>query len=164
MRYYGKHSMAGFLKIMLDILLVVGLGMFIFICKNTFSSGDFNISIPRKIFIGSLFFIGSMCLMSILLNLRKIVSSLIIVSPFIKQNVLSLRNISIECFIIALCYLLNFLLNTNYGKFKLVFIDVKGIHTDLAFFIFFFAGCFILILSKVFQQAVDVKEENDLTI
>ncbi|MCY6484709.1 DUF2975 domain-containing protein [Clostridium aestuarii] len=164
MKYYGKCSMASFLKIMLDVLIVVGIGMIIVIAKNAFTSKGINVSITLKIFLSVLFSIGGICLIHILFNLKKIVNSLVAVNPFVRSNAKSLKTISIECFIIAGCYLLNFFINPNWGKLKLVVIDVKGIHTDFAFFIFFFAGCFILILSKVFEQAVEVKEENELTI
>ncbi|MCY6371103.1 DUF2975 domain-containing protein [Clostridium ganghwense] len=164
MKYYGNHSLADFLKIMLDILLLIGIGMFIFISKNALSSDALQISTSRKVFICSLFLIGSISLILIVYNLRKIVKSLIIVNPFVRENVRSLRNISIECFTVATCYLLNFFMNPKYGEFHLIAIDARGVHTDMEFFIFFFAGCFILILSKVFQQAVETKEENDFTI
>jgi hypothetical protein len=55
-------------------------------------------------------------------------------------------------------------INKQYVNFTLVAIDNKGIHTDLEFLIFFFAACFIFVLSQVFKQAVEFKEENDLTI
>ena len=37
-------------------------------------------------------------------------------------------------------------------------------HTDAEIFIFLLAGCFVGILSKVFEQAVKYKKDNDETI
>lgn len=164
MKYYGKHSLSGFLKIMLDIMLLSGLVLFIVISKNALFVDRLQINIERKVFIYSLFLIGSTSLILIVYNLRKIINSLIKVNPFIIENVKSLRNISIESFIISVCYLLNYFMNPKYGEFELIYIDSMGVHTDMEFLIFFFAGCFILVLSKVFHQAVEVKEENDFTI
>lgn len=164
MKYYGKSSLSNYLKIILDSLLLIGVVMFVVISKNTLFSNNLAVSTPRKIFIYSLFLVGSIALICIVNNLRKIVKSLVNVTPFVRENVTRLRNISIECFIITACYLLNLIMNPLYGDFQLIYIDSRGIHTDMEFFIFFFAGCFILVLSKVFQQAVETKEENDFTI
>ncbi|QXM05357.1 DUF2975 domain-containing protein [Crassaminicella indica] len=164
MRYYGKGSLTSALKILLNILLTIGVGMFIYLSIHVLSSNDLNISLIRKSIIYTLFVIGSISLMMIIFHLRQILDSLIYVNPFIRENVKRLRNIAIECFIITGCYLINFFINPKYVDFNLITIDMKGVHTDMEFFIFFFSGCFILVLSKVFQQAVEVKEENDFTI
>ncbi|MCT4563633.1 MAG: DUF2975 domain-containing protein [Maledivibacter sp.] len=164
MKYYGKGSLSGLLKITLDSLLLIGVIMFVLISKNTLFSENLIISTPKRIFIYLLFLTGSISLIFIVYNLRKIVKSLVNINPFVRENVKILRHISIECFIITVCYLLNLIMNPIYGDFQLIYIDSRGIHTDMEFFIFFFAGCFILILSKVFQQAVETKEENDFTI
>ncbi|WP_035294423.1 DUF2975 domain-containing protein [Clostridium sp. KNHs214] len=164
MKYYGKESLSSFLKIIIDALLVVGIGLFIWISINTLVKDSNSIDLSKKIVIYSLFLIGAIALMTILYNLRKIMDSVIKVDPFVRQNVKSLTIISISSFIIAFCYLINFFMNIKYGNYHFIFIDKAGIHTDMEFLIFFFAGCFILVLAKVFQKAVEVKEENDLTI
>ncbi|MBF8983203.1 DUF2975 domain-containing protein [Lutibacter sp. B2] len=164
MKYYGNSSLASLLKIMLSSILVIGVIMFIYISKGVITSNDLQIGMFRKTLIYSLFLVGTISLILIVYNLRKIVHSLVKADPFIRENVKSLSNISIECFIITACYLINFFINPKYTEFNLITIDMKGIHTDMEFFIFFFAGCFILILSKVFERAVEVKEENDFTI
>ena len=100
----------------------------------------------------------------IVANLRKILLSLMKANPFIRENVKALKKVSSECFIIAGCYICNMVINSNFKDFNFIYVDDKGIHTDMEFIIFLFAGCFILILAKVFQQAVEYKEENDFTI
>ena len=91
-------------------------------------------------------------------------NSLVKITPFIWGNVKSLRNVAISCFTVSGCYVVNFFINNQFLNFKLIEIDVTGIHTDIEVIIFFFPGCFTAILSKVFKQAIEVKEENDLTI
>lgn len=164
MKYYGKGSLSSFLKIVLDILLIIGVVLFIFISKNTLLSESFKESGTILVFVYVLFIIGSMSLIFIVYNVRKMINTLITRDPFVRENVLSLKNIWIGSFIIAICYFINFFINPNFKDFQLIYIDSKGIHTDLEFFIFFFAGLFILILEKVFNVAVQYKEENDLTI
>jgi hypothetical protein len=111
-----------------------------------------------------LFLIGTLSLLFILLSLRKILKSVIKEGPFNMINVKNLKNIAISCFVITVCYLVNFFYNNQFKSFALINIDAKGIHTDTEFLIFFFAGFFILILAQIYKQAVEVKEENDFTI
>ena len=163
MKYYGKGSLSSFLKIVLDVLLVIGLGLFLFISKKTLLSGSQE-NTPILGFVYVLFVIGSMSLIFIVYNLRKMFKTLITRDPFVRENVRNLKNIWIGSFIISTCYFINFFINPNLKDFEIIYIDSKGIHTDLEFFIFFFAGLFILVLEKVFKVAVEYKEENDLTI
>lgn len=162
MNYYGKKSLTSMLKIILNILLIIGIGLFIYLSINLLSKQE-NYTLSKYI-VFSLFTIGSISLMFIILNLRKILDSLIYENPFIIDNVKRLKKIAIECFIITFCYIINFIINLNYKNFDFVSIDAKGIHTDMEFLIFLFSGCFILVLSNIFEHAVKVKEENDLTI
>ena len=123
-----------------------------------------NMEPSRFIITYILFSIGGISIILILCNLRKVVRSLINITPFVKANVLCLKRISLLSFVISICYALNFVINGQYKNFNIAYIDSSGIHTDIEFLIFFFAGCFILILSEVFKQAVEVKEENEFTI
>lgn len=158
-----KSPLISFLKISLDILIAVAAAMYIvIIVRGITSKPDF--STIKSIITYSLFLVGGGGLYVILFNLRKIVISLISSDPFVYENVKRIRNISKACFVVAAGYVLNFFINDQYLDFKLAYIDNKGIHTDLEFLIFFFAGCFILILSEVFKRAVQVKEENDYTV
>jgi hypothetical protein len=158
-----KSPLVSFLKISLDILIAVAAAMYIIIIvRGITSKPDF--STIKSIITYSLFLVGGGGLYAILFNLRKIVISLISSDPFVHENVKRIRNISKACFVVAAGYVLNFFINDQYLDFKLAYIDNKGIHTDLEFLIFFFAGCFILILSEVFKRAVEVKEENDYTV
>lgn len=152
-----------FLKISLNIMLILGILVFLWAIVTGFSDlGDLK-SIKLLItFI--LFLAGGSSLLAMLFYLRRIIGSLIQKTPFTWSNVKSLRRIAIFCLIISLCYLANILINKQYTSFTIVNIDNNGIHTNLEFIIFFFAACFIYVLSQVFKQAVEFKEENDLTI
>lgn len=164
MKYYGKGSLSSFLKIVLDTLIFIGVVLFIIISKNTLFARSFEEITPILIFIYILFLIGSLSLIFIVYNLRNIIKTLITPDPFTRTNVKSLNHIWKLSFTISICYFINFFINLNEKNFELIYIDSKGIHTDLEFFIFFFAGLFILVLEKVFKVAVEYKEDNDLTI
>ncbi|MGH4124148.1 MAG: DUF2975 domain-containing protein [Clostridium sp.] len=164
MKYYGKMSLASLLKILLDIMIVIGLVVYIIMSKQTLTEKGVDMSSGRFISTYILFTIGRISIILILFNLRKIVDSLIKVTPFIRHNVLCLKRISLLCFSIAICFALNFFINGQYKNFNIAYVDANGIHTDIEFLIFFFVGWFILILSEVFKQAIEVKEENEFTI
>jgi len=164
MKYYGKMSSATLLKISLDIMIITGIVIYFILSIQTLISKVVNMSWGRFIITYILFTIGPISMILILVNLRKIVKSLINVTPFIRDNVICLKRISLLSFTISICYALNFLVNGQYKNFKIAYVDYSGIHTDIEFLIFFFVGWFILILSQVFKQAVEVKEENEFTI
>lgn len=164
MKYYGKSSLSSFLKWTLNIMLVIGVILFIFVSINTLSDKSLNEVKLTLSFIYGLFIIGTLSLIFIVYNLKKMINTLITKEPFVRENVIYLRNIWIGSFIISICYFINFFINSNYRYFEIIYIDSNGIHTDLEFFIFFFASLFILVLQKVFEMAVQYKEENDLTI
>ena len=164
MKYYGKISLSSLLKLMLDALIIVGFIVYLLILRRALVVQGVNLLNFKTIITCILFVLGGFALLCIMYYLRRIVNSLVKASPFVRENVESLKIIAISCFIISGSYVLNFFINNQYLSFKLIDIDAKGIHTDIEFIIFFFAGCFTLILSKVFKQAIEVKEENDFTI
>ena len=164
MKYYGKTSLSSLLKVMLDGLIVIGFIVYLLILRRTLLVQQVNLLNFKNIITCILFVLGGFSLLCIMYYLRCIMNSLVKVTPFVWENVESLKIVAISCFIISGCYLLNFFINNQYINFRLIEIDTKGIHTDIEFLIFFFAGCFTLILSKVFKQAIEVKEENDFTI
>jgi len=163
MKYYGKPSLSLFLRIFLEVVGIGGFILFLFIFKKTLTS-DLDFSSIKTIITCLLFITGSISLFTIIFYLRKIVISLINVTPFINENVKSLKRISICSFTISATYVINFFVNNTFKDFNLIVIDKKGVQTDVEFLVFFFAGCFILILSKVFKQAIEYKEDNDFTV
>ncbi|SHI88153.1 Protein of unknown function [Clostridium cavendishii DSM 21758] len=164
MKYYGKKSMAAILNGVLTLTLVLGVIGAGCILYYTIFKIDNGVSTGKQILLITLLAVGISCVFLIVFQLKKVLLSLVNEKPFIKSNVILLRKISIECYTIALCYIINFMVNSNLKEFQFIYVDQKGIHTDMEFIIFIFAGLFIAILSKVFNQAVEYKEENDFTI
>ena len=158
------NSMARFLIIVLNVLITFGILTFISLIISTLAPGDIGASNRKYIVNCILFFIGTSSLVFILYSLRKILKSVIKAGPFNLSIVKSLKNIAFSCFIITICYLINFFYNNQFKSFRLIDIGPTGIHTDTEFLIFFFAGCFVLILAQIYKQAVEVKEENDFTV
>lgn len=107
---------------------------------------------------------GFLSLFYLIFNLREILKTLLEDDPFVWKNVKRIKNVAKCSFIMSLCYLINIFVNRKIMKMKILVIDDYGIHTDWDFMIFFMAGGFIYILGKVFEKAVQYKEDNDLTI
>jgi hypothetical protein len=158
-----NSKVAQFLKISLNIMIVLGIIVFLWAVFTSFSD-LLHLKSLKLLITFVLFLTGGLSLLGMLFYLRKIIGSLIKKTPFTWSNVKSLRMIAIFCLIISICYGANIFINKQYTSFTIVNIDNNGIHTNLEFLIFFFAACFIFVLSRVFKQAVEFKEENDLTI
>jgi hypothetical protein len=93
---------------------------------------------------------GVFCLV-IVYELRKIFKTLKKREPFQRDNVTSLKRIAIMALLISAAYVI-----------KIIF--YVSFLTIILMMAFLIMGLFALILSEVFRQAIDVKEENDLTI
>ncbi|CDM69937.1 hypothetical protein CM240_2820 [Clostridium bornimense] len=162
MRYYGKKSLASLLDFILTIVLVGGIILTAITYYQTITNNDIiNITVIRAFLLLT---IGIISIFIVVLELKKVIKTLVLENPFTLGNVKSLKRIAGSCFTVAGCYFVNFLVNIGKDRFKMIYVDGKGIHTDYELFVFLLAGCFIGILSKVFEQAVKYKEDNDLTI
>lgn len=164
MKFYGEKSLSQILKITLNIAIIFGIVMTGNVFYNIFFNRENSLNTNEKVVFGTLLIIGIISLFLIVLELRKIIGTLIESNPFVRENVVSFKKISVESFIIAGCYISNLIFNSNFKNFKFIYVDNSGIHTDMEFLIFLFAGIFIFILAKVFEKAVEFKEENDFTI
>lgn len=158
------NSMAKFLIIVMNVLMAFGAMLTVTMIASTIAPSDIGASNRSHIVNVLLLLIGTASLIFILYSLRKILKSVIKEGPFNMCNVKSLKNIATSCFVITVCYLVNFFYNNQFKSFSLIDIGPTGIHTDTEFLIFFFAGCFVLVLAQIYKQAVEVKEENDFTV
>lgn len=164
MKENNYNSMSKFLIIVLNVLIFAGVATCISIILSTLAPNDIGESNRKHIVNIILFFIGTCSLIFILYSLRRILKSVIKEGPFNMSIVKNLKNIATSCFVITGCYIVNFFYNNQFKNFAIIEIDSKGIHTDTEFLIFFFAGCFVLLLAQIYKQAVEVKEENDYTV
>lgn len=164
MNYYGKNSLSKVLDILLNLVLIFGIFMTIYVYYQTFYLNEIGLKGISLWISGILMTIGIGSLFVMIYQLKVMVKTLINSNPFVWENVRALNKIYICSFIVAGCYLVNYLFNIKKASFILLYVDKTGIHTEVAPIIFLLAGFFILILSKVFKDAVIYKEENDLTI
>ena len=87
----------------------------------------------------------------ILGQLRKMMKTVICDDCFVWQNVKSLEIMSVCSFSISILFIL-----------KVFFVPTPA--TLIIILVFFIAALFCIVLSCVFRQAINYKEENDLTI
>lgn len=153
MAILSKNGLSGFVKILLDIIFVGGVLIYITLpwCLKWYLGTMF--SDPRPVYGIYLFFLYFTGVFSIYIvfEMRRIFRNLSLRQPFVRSNVSSLVRVGYCCLVIAGAYVVKlFLVNT--------------IFTIVAVMIFIIAGLFALVLSEVFRQAIEVKEEMDLTI
>jgi len=93
---------------------------------------------------------GSACVY-ILYQLKTIFKTLLVGNPFIGANVTSLRKIAVSSFLISIIYIIKCFFSFT-------------ISTVVIIAIFIIASLFCLTLKDLFKQAINYKEENDLTV
>jgi len=87
----------------------------------------------------------------IFFELRHMFRTILREDPFVMSNVVSLKRMGVYSFIIALCTIT-----------RLFIIITPAVLVVIL--VFAIAGLFSLVLAQVFEQAVNFKQENDLTI
>ena len=158
------NPMSRFLIVVLNVLIAFGVIASISLIISTVSPTEIGDANRKYVVNCILLVVGTSALVFILYSLRKSLKSVIKEGPFNMGIVKSLNNIALSSFVITICYLINFFYNNQFKSFSLINIGPTGIQTDMEFLIFFFAGCFVLILAQIYKQAVEVKEENDFTV
>lgn len=164
MNLKDEKFLSKILAAILNISIVFGVTLTIGVFYTTFYKRNIVDFITNEGLVVLLLVVGISSLFYIVFQLRGIIKTLISGDPFVRSNAIAFKKISISSLIIALCYLINLFINSNFKEFKFIYVDNMGIHTDMEVFIFLFASAFIFILSKVFDKAVTFKEENDLTV
>lgn len=154
MRIIGQNSLASLVKYILYMVFAGGIAIFISlpISLSWYLSMTYG-TVSDKIFyflLGLLYATGLLALL-IVFEIIKIFKSLDGKEPFIMSNAISLNRMGTYSFFIAFFYI-----------FKVFFFN--SIATLIIIMIFVIAGFFSIILSEVFRQAVEAKQENDLTI
>ena len=164
MNLKDEKFLSKILSAVLNLTIIFGILLTIGLVYTTFYKGKIEDFITNKGIIVILLIVGIGSLFYIVFQLRAVIKTLIVGDPFVKVNAIAFKKISIASLVISICYLTNLFVNSNLKEFKFIYIDNMGIHTDMEVFIFLFAAAFIFILAKVFEKAVEFKEENDLTI
>lgn len=149
----GEKGLSGLVKRILDLVFLGGLGILItlpYLLKWYMNTLYLTSSENYNFLLGFLYITGIVCL-GLVNEIRKIFKTLNRRNPFMMDNVKSLNRIGGSCFIIAAAYIL-----------KVFFYN--SVLTAIITMVFIIAGLFSVVLAEVFRQAIEVKQENDLTI
>ncbi len=151
MKIIGKNSLSNIIKICLQIVFAIGIIIMIFL-PFLFKWYTLNINgtlpyIPSLI----LLYISGVPALIIVWKFIEMFKSLKEENPFIMSNVKNLKIVSICSLIIAIEYLI--------GLFF-----VKSIFSIVVIGVFTIAWLGLYILSELLKQAIQYKEENELTI
>ena len=155
MQIVGKNSIGNFLKKFLQICFYFGI-MLLVILPFILRMLGFNMG-------ASMFVIypNGIILLLITRNFIKLFDSLKNNTPFCTENVKILKKTGVICFIESIFWLIDL-------GYQVLFINSKDIvfNVTLGFLSILFLGVAIAlyILSELFKQAYDYKEENELTI
>ena len=118
MKYYGKKSLSSMLNIILSIILFFGVILTGITYYKTFS--DNNMINVDGIILFIILSIGVICTFTIIIELKRVIKTLVLENPFTWKNIKSLRRITFSCFIIAGCYLINFLVNIGKESYSII--------------------------------------------
>lgn len=149
----SEKGLSMVVKCVLDLLLIGGTVILLSLpvsLKWYFNNYLWTNGVYYGFLSGFLLITGISCLM-IVYELRRMLKTLNEQGPFRRENVNYLRRIATLA-----------LLNSAMFVVKTIFyISIPAVIITI---IFLLLGLFALILSEVFNQAINVKEENDLTI
>jgi len=148
-----RRGFSGLVKNILDLIFLGGIGILISlpIALKWYMGLMYTRTSENYDFLLGFLFITGVLALAVVNEIRRLLKNINKRNPFIRDNVKSLNRIAVSCLIIAACYVIKIVL---YNSFLTIIITM----------VFIITGFFSIILAEVFQQAVIVKEENDLTI
>jgi uncharacterized membrane-anchored protein YitT (DUF2179 family) len=155
MKSSGGTGLFRYMKATLDILMILGIAIIIALpfVFRLIPNDVFDKYFLSNSYVFSLIFV-EICgiLIWIVLNeIRKIFKSLSLGEPFIKHNVLHLKRSAWLFLVLSVLFLIKTVVN-----FTLL--------SPVLMIAFFVACLFCRVLAEVFDKAILVKNENDLTI
>ncbi|AGL00143.1 DUF2975 domain-containing protein [Desulfoscipio gibsoniae] len=147
-----KKALHRFTKLLIDFMFYSGILVCVFVpviifklIPSTFIAENIRLHFTVVLMLSGI------AALYILWILRCIFKTLLNTSPFTLKNVDALRKMAVAAFVISTLYII-----------KCLFWFTLG--TGIIVIIFAIAGLFSLVLADVFKQAVQYKEENDLTV
>jgi hypothetical protein len=148
-----KEGLSAVVKYILDLILIgvaiiiLSLPMILRMCFDAYiwTVGENYWFLLVFLWSTGLLYLG------IVYELRKMLKRLMQREPFRMENVVSLKRIAVLAFVISGIYAVKIVL---YISFLTIIVAMVAL----------LVGLFALILAEVFRQAIEVKEENELTI
>ncbi len=150
----SKKGLSGILEVLLHLGFYLGCGLTLtlYLTLRPILNWYFG-AVPEWYFHYVFIFltVSAVLALGIINETRAIFRSVNAQQPFIMRNVTALRRISLLCLLLGILYTVKIF--TNFSIF-----------TVIITFIFLMGWLILLVLAEVFRQAVEAKQENDLTI
>ena len=142
-----------FTKVILDIMFYSGIVVLATVPIWLNLAGKYySQAIQENYMVMALTFAASgVCGLCIVNELRKMMRTVLNQDCFVRGNINSLKKMSLLSFCISVLFII-----------KCIFLPTPA--TLIIVLVFFVAALFSVVLSCVFREAVDYKEENELTI
>lgn len=152
MKVTGKGSISSLVKIALQIVFILGIGVILTLPWDL-KWYLANFEVKQGVYYPMLviLYISGVLALIVVYKFTKLFKALSDNKPFIFENAKILKQISVCCLLISIVYI---------GG---IFI-FQSVFPAIIFMIFVIAWIGTYILSELFKQAVEYKEENDLTI
>ncbi len=153
MEIVGKKGISGIVKYFLDLFVLGGVPVILALpvtLRWCFNNRTWSIGENYWFLLVFLCVTGTLGLIMVY-ELRKIFNNINNNEPFEKQNAKSLKTIAVMGLLISAAYIIKIFF----------YISFLTIVIAAVFLLFGLTG---LVFSELFRQAVEVKEENDLTI
>ncbi|TCK92792.1 DUF2975 family protein [Natranaerovirga hydrolytica] len=123
---------------------------------------DFNVYI---LVFGIINICANFFILYTITELRKILKRVLDKKPFVRSNVTSFKRIGFSSFGIAALILIRLIIDIKGSDpFDMFFLNASAMNYKGGFLMFLIFGCLALVLSEIFRLAVEIKEENDLTV
>lgn len=100
------------------------------------------------------------CTAVILWQGRRVLGTVICRTPFCRENGVSMRRAALCCFLISAAALARVVWGLFYYRSAAPLLTYNALFVP----IFLMAGLLCMVMSALFRQAAELKEENDLTI
>ncbi|AQS11442.1 hypothetical protein CLOBY_35980 [Clostridium saccharobutylicum] len=146
-----NHLTINISKVILNLMSVV-LSFFSVCSLFDILSGKFTQNILST-------FIICLIYLLIILDLRKIIYSTNL-TPFCSSNVKRFKNIGYKIFLMAI---IDGVTNLHVKSY-FTFLGSENASLKASFFMYLLLACVAFVLAEIFEKAVEIKNENDLTV
>jgi len=149
---YKKSKVHYITKICVDVLFYLGVLCCVLVpFSSSWLTRYFYFAEDNVIFMVAILLLSGGASVYILWELKVIFKTLLVGNPFINENVESLRRIALASAFISVIYLIKCVISFT-------------IATVVIIIMFVIASLFCLTIKDLFKQAINYKDENDLTI
>lgn len=119
-----------------------------------------NLRFPQTAMIMFFLWLCGTCSAVMLWQARRVLDTILLGDTFSRKNAASMMRAAVCCFVITAAALIRLVWSIAYYKSSVALISYNTLFIP----VFLVAGLVFIVMSALFRQAAELKEENDLTI